>query len=87
MGIVEMRRFFMRGVASGEGDETVAKTAVMNRIRSLIEGEDSARPLSDQRIAEMLKKEHMVVMRRTVAKYREELDIPSTRERRKEKMG
>lgn len=87
MGIVEMRRFFMRGVASGEGDETVAKTAVINRIRSLIEGEDSARPLSDQRIAEMLKKEHMVVMRRTVAKYREELNIPSTRERRKEKMG
>lgn len=84
MGVVEMRRFFMRGVATDGGGDDVAKTAVMNRIRGIIEGEDRARPLSDQSIAEILKKEHVVVARRTVAKYREELRIPGTRERRKE---
>ena len=87
MGIVEMRKFFIRGVATdGGGDEAVAKTAVMNRIRSIIEGEDPAKPLSDQSIVEILKKEHVIVARRTVAKYREELHIPGTRERRKEKI-
>ena len=84
MGIIEMRRFFMRGVATDGGDDAVAKTAVMDRIRSLIEGEDSAKPLSDQSIVEILKKEHVIVARRTVAKYREELHIPGTRERRKD---
>ena len=86
MGIIEMRKFFLRGVATEGGDEEVAKTAVMNRIRSIIEGEDPAKPLSDQSIVEILKKEHVVVARRTVAKYREELKIPGTRERRKEKI-
>jgi len=86
MGIIEMRKFFLRGVATECGDEEVAKTAVINRIRSIIEGEDPAKPLSDQSIVEILKKEHVVVARRTVAKYREELKIPGTRERRKEKI-
>ena len=86
MGIIEMRKFFLRGVATEGGDEEVAKTAVINRIRSIIEGEDPAKPLSDQSIVEILKKEHVVVARRTVAKYREELKIPGTRERRKEKI-
>ncbi len=86
MGIIEMRKFFLRGVATEGGDEEVAKTAVMNRIRSIIEGEDPAKPLSDQSIVEILKKEHVVVARRTVAKYREALKIPGTRERRKEKI-
>ena len=86
MGIIEMRKFFLRGVATEGGDEEVAKTAVMNRIRSIIEDEDPAKPLSDQSIVEILKKEHVVVARRTVAKYREELKIPGTRERRKEKI-
>ena len=86
MGIIEMRKFFLRGVATEGGDEEVAKTAVMNRIRSIIEGEDPAKPLSDQSIVEILKKEHVVVARRTVAKYREELKITGTRERRKEKI-
>jgi RNA polymerase sigma-54 factor len=85
MGVVEMRRFFMRGIATDGGGD-MAKTAVMNRIRGIIEGEDPANPLSDQSIVEILKKEHVVVARRTVAKYREELKIPGTRERRKEKI-
>jgi RNA polymerase sigma-54 factor len=53
----------------------VAATTVKQRLRALLSGEDAAKPLSDQRIADMLSDEGIPVARRTVAKYREELGI------------
>jgi RNA polymerase sigma-54 factor len=53
----------------------VASTTVRKRLRELVEAEDPARPLSDQRLAEALAEQGVSVARRTVAKYREELGI------------
>jgi RNA polymerase sigma-54 factor len=54
----------------------------MARIKELIAAEDRHRPLSDQRIAELLRKEGLIVARRTVAKYRERMDILPARYRK-----
>jgi RNA polymerase sigma-54 factor len=54
----------------------------MERIRELIEKEDKMKPLSDQKIAELLRKEGLIVARRTVAKYRERIGILSARFRK-----
>jgi RNA polymerase sigma-54 factor len=54
----------------------------MARIKDLIEREDKRKPMSDQKIAELLRKEGLIVARRTVAKYRERMDILSARYRK-----
>jgi RNA polymerase sigma-54 factor len=56
---------------------------VRSRIRHLVDGESSAQPLSDDRIVDMLKGEGVDIARRTVAKYREAMRIPSSAERRR----
>lgn len=60
---------------------------VKRRIREIIEGEDKSRPLSDNAIAQLLRKEGFDIARRTVAKYREELGIPSSSKRRVRNAG
>ncbi|MEW6586582.1 MAG: RNA polymerase factor sigma-54 [Nitrospirota bacterium] len=80
-GIVGFRFLFSSALSSGTG--TISSTSVKNTIRKIITEEDSQKPLSDQRIAEMLKQSGVVIARRTVAKYREELNIPSQTQRRK----
>ena len=57
--------------------------AVMEKIRDLIDQENPAKPLSDEQLAQQLKAEGLAVARRTVAKYREQLNIPSSSLRRK----
>jgi RNA polymerase sigma-54 factor len=52
------------------------------RVRELIEGEEKQSPLNDDQIVELLKKEGIEISRRTVAKYRQQLDIPNARQRR-----
>lgn len=79
-GVFELKRFFSSGVATDGGGEASA-TAVQAMIRKLIEAEDRAKPLSDQTLAELLKKDGVQVARRTVAKYREAINIPSSSER------
>ena len=80
-GTVELRRFFTSGIAV-EGGEQVSNTVVQDRIKSLVDAEDKSHPLSDDRLAAMLKAEGIDIARRTVAKYRKALKIPSTSERR-----
>ena len=80
-GTVELRRFFVQGVRTDSG-ETVARDGVLDRLRAMVDAEDKARPLSDERLSEMLKGEGFPVARRTVAKYRTMLGIAGTSDRR-----
>lgn len=80
-GVYELRHFFSTGYASDDGD--AAATAVRALIAELIAGEDPARPLSDQAIAGLLKQRGLKVARRTVAKYREQLRLAPSHERRR----
>jgi RNA polymerase sigma-54 factor len=80
-GLIEMRQFFSTGYTGGDGD--AAATAVRALIGELIAAENASKPLSDQIIAEMLKQRGLNVARRTVAKYREQLRILPSHERRR----
>ena len=80
-GVVELRRFFTSGVTTDSGEQ-VSTDVVKDRLRTIIAAEDTARPLSDEKLSEMLRKEGFPVARRTVAKYRTMLGIPGTAERR-----
>jgi RNA polymerase sigma-54 factor len=73
-GVYEMKYFFTPGYKTASG-ESVSNKSIIDRIAQLISAEDPARPLSDQRLANLLKTEGVDVARRTVAKYREELKI------------
>jgi len=80
-GIREFKFFFTSKVSGDDGD--VSSTAVKEKIKALVEGEEPTKPLSDQTLAEILSKDGVKVARRTVAKYREQLGIPSSSERRR----
>jgi len=81
-GLFEMRFFFHSGIASNRGGESVSSLTVKERIRKIVGAEDTARPLSDAAIVKILKSEGLQIARRTVAKYREELKIPSSSARK-----
>ena len=80
-GIFPLKYFFSAGFQLADG-ELVASKGVMERIRNIIDSEDSAYPYSDDDISKMLNKSGIPVARRTVAKYGEELNIPSSRLRK-----
>ena len=79
-GTMPLRAFFASGIDTGGGGEA-SSTAIQDMIRRLVEAEDPRKPLSDARLAERLKEGGVPVARRTVAKYREALNIPSSHER------
>jgi RNA polymerase sigma-54 factor len=82
-GLFELKYFFHRGVPATGGD-TVSSLKVKDLIHKLLTAEDGSRPLSDQRIVEILRREHGVeIARRTVAKYRGQLKIPSSSRRKR----
>jgi RNA polymerase sigma-54 factor len=74
-GVYELRFFFHSGITSTMG-EAISSVTIKDRIRKMIDNEDTAHPLSDSRIAEVLEADGLPLARRTVAKYREELRIP-----------
>jgi RNA polymerase sigma-54 factor len=80
-GLVELRSFFSEAVGGPSGRGTSLQ-ALKRRVRRMIEEEDSHNPLTDERIAQHLASEGIQVTRRTVAKYREDMKIPSTHQRR-----
>ena len=80
-GTFELKYFFTTGLRGGRGEEVSAES-VKERIHHLIRNEDPRRPLSDQRIAEMLKVANIDIARRTVTKYREALNLLSSTKRR-----
>jgi len=79
-GTIPLRAFFASGIDTGAGGEA-SSTAIQAMIRRLIDGEDPRKPLSDARLAESLKASGVPVARRTVAKYREAMSIPSSQDR------
>ena len=80
-GTVELRRFFTQGIVTDSGEE-IARDRILDRLKALVDAEDKAHPLSDEKISELLKGEGFPVARRTVAKYRALAGIPGTSERR-----
>lgn len=79
-GTVELRRFFVSGLATGDGD-MVSKDAVFDALKAIVDAEDPSDRLSDDRISALLKEKGYRVARRTVAKYRNILGIPGAGER------
>ena len=86
-GIFELKYFFTSAIAAADGGEAHSAEAVRHRIRQLIDGETTADVLSDDTIVEMLREAGIGIARRTVAKYREAMRIPSSVQRRREKLA
>jgi len=83
-GVFEFRYFFSSHVAGEDGEQS--STAVRAKIRKLISAEAPEKPLSDNQIAKILSEDGVTVARRTVAKYREAMKIPSSSDRKKSKL-
>ncbi|HEV8537687.1 MAG TPA: RNA polymerase sigma-54 factor, partial [Bacteroidota bacterium] len=81
-GVYELRHFFSDKLTTQSGEE-VSNKEVKKTIREIIDAEDRQKPLSDDKIAEMLNTDGLNIARRTVAKYREAMMIPVARLRRK----
>jgi len=80
-GVFELRYFFSEAV-QGPGGTATPLLILKRRVKKMIEDEDTAHPLTDEQITELLQAEGIEVTRRTVAKYREDMRIPSTHQRR-----
>jgi RNA polymerase sigma-54 factor len=81
-GVIELRAFFSEGSNGPEGADTPL-VVLKRKVRKLIEEEDAKRPLTDDQLAAMLQAQGIQLTRRTVAKYREDMNIPSTHQRRR----
>ena len=80
-GLFELKYFFSSGVQKdGEG---ISSTSIKSTIKDIVDNEDRKKPLSDQKIADKLKEKDIEISRRTVAKYRDEIGIPSSSIRRR----
>ncbi|MGH9715497.1 MAG: RNA polymerase factor sigma-54 [Candidatus Acidiferrales bacterium] len=80
-GVLELRSFFSESVNGPQGSE-MSLLALKRRVKQMIDEEDAARPLTDEQITKKLSDEGIQVTRRTIAKYREDMRIPSTHRRR-----
>jgi RNA polymerase sigma-54 factor len=85
-GLYELKYFFTSAIPASDGNGAHSAEAVRHRIRALIDAEQADRTLSDERIVELLQQAGVDIARRTVAKYREAMRIPSSVQRRREKM-
>jgi RNA polymerase sigma-54 factor len=85
-GLYELKYFFTSSIPASAGGDAHSAEAVRHRIRGLIDGEPAAATLSDERIVELLQRDGVGIARRTVAKYREAMRIPSSVQRRREKL-
>ncbi len=84
-GIFELKYFFTAAIGSSSGGESHSAESVRHRIKALIKAEPMSKILSDDKIVTLLRGEGVDIARRTVAKYRESLSIPSSVQRRREK--
>lgn len=80
-GLYELKYFFTSGLTTSSGE--ISSTSIKSMIKDLIEQENSKKPYSDQKISDILKAKGIDISRRTVAKYRDELGIPSSTARRR----
>ena len=86
-GIFELKYFFTSSIAAADGGEAHSAEAVRHRIRQLIDAETAKDVLSDDTIVERLREAGIDIARRTVAKYREAMRIPSSVQRRRDKQA
>jgi RNA polymerase sigma-54 factor len=86
-GIFELKYFFTSSIASSDGGEAHSAEAVRHRIKQLIDAEPASDVLSDDTIVERLRESGIDIARRTVAKYREAMRIPSSVQRRRDKLA
>jgi RNA polymerase sigma-54 factor len=86
-GIFELKYFFTAAIAASDGGESHSAEAVRHRIRQLIDDEHAETVLSDDTIVERLREAGVDIARRTVAKYRDAMRIPSSVQRRREKLS
>jgi RNA polymerase sigma-54 factor len=86
-GIFELKYFFTHAVGGGSGEAQHSAEAVRHRIRGLIDGEKPENVLSDDALVELLRRDGIEIARRTAAKYREAMGIPSSVLRRRQKTG
>jgi RNA polymerase sigma-54 factor len=86
-GTFEMKFFFTSAIASADGVEAHSAEAVRYRIKQLVDGESAQRIMSDDVIVEHLRRSGINIARRTVAKYREAMRIPSSVQRRRDKQA
>lgn len=86
-GLFELKYFFTAAIGGADGGASHSAEAVRHRIKELIGAEDPKAILSDDTLVEILSKEGIEIARRTIAKYREALGIPSSVQRRREKAG
>ncbi|MBS4021830.1 MAG: RNA polymerase factor sigma-54 [Dethiobacter sp.] len=82
-GLYLLKFFFASGVEDQGGGSSISSESIKSHLREFIEAENVYRPLSDQKLTEMLKQRGIMVSRRTVAKYREELAIPASNKRKR----
>ncbi len=82
-GNFPMQFFFSQGIATADGQDAVSSRAVKEQIRKIIGGEDPKKPLSDDKIVQILKDTGLTLARRTVTKYREALKLPSSVQRKR----
>ena len=80
-GLVVLRKFFSGGTATDTG-EHLSWEAVKAKLKEVVDNEDKSNPLSDSALADELKERGIDIARRTVVKYRQQLDIPPARRRR-----
>ncbi|MCB0277209.1 MAG: RNA polymerase sigma-54 factor, partial [Calditrichaeota bacterium] len=80
-GVFELKYFFNEGMETEDGED-ISTLRIKERLSEIINNEDKKKPLSDEKISQILHKEGVPIARRTVAKYREQLDIPKARFRR-----
>jgi len=80
-GVIELRRFFTEGMLNEDGEE-VSTRIIKLKIKKLIEEEDSHNPITDDQVVKILVKDGIKLSRRTVAKYRDQMRIPGSRERK-----
>jgi RNA polymerase sigma-54 factor len=80
-GVIELRRFFTEGMMNEDGEE-ISTRIIKLKIKKLIEEEDPHNPITDDQVVKILIKDGIKLSRRTVAKYRDQMSIPGSRERR-----
>ena len=80
-GVVLLKDLFSNAMAKDDGSD-VATRAIKEQLKTIVENEDKSKPLTDEELRQLLQEKGFTMARRTVAKYREALDIPTARLRK-----
>ncbi|KAF9404873.1 hypothetical protein HW555_014129 [Spodoptera exigua] len=82
-GVFELRSFFSYGLLNDHTGEETSTDSVKKQLKLLVDNENKAKPLSDQKLVDLLKEQKIDISRRTVTKYRESLGIPASSKRKR----